>query len=578
MKTGPRGVCICLLRVLFLLGATGGFLRAAEERANSEERVVELPPFIVDQLNVGPPWHYVSVPGMEVLARVEDGVTSAFVRGEARSQHLLDLLLPRSFQEKGDAPEPVILYSQNQKLQMPKELMDEMMKKGPGAKVNPRSERIDFLPNLRLMDKDFAAGFVYLQEGQFRGRIVYTPAFVRLILEWRTPQLPSWFIEGFVLFYAGVELRENRATITEAQWLNETETERIKKDPEYPRALLPMRDILACGMGRMAPLSALQIQTRNAQTVLFIRWALSGGVERKKAFWKFVERSCLEAPTEKLFMECFGFGYADARDRLSDMLSKAVQESVDIDTGSFEVPEFKIREATVDEITRIKGDWQRMQIGYVKKVSPQHAMLYEEQAWNTLSRIETLKNPAPELAMVLGFFECERANEAVARRNLEAAVKAKVARPRAYLELARLRLIHAKEFPEGSSGKISKEQMDWVIGPLTVLETKKPEMMESYILYATALNCIEQPASPEQLAVLSRGVKLFPKSGRLVLLTILLHLTAGDGVGAAELLKVGLGFCEDRAIHERLLLIGDKYLTKAAVVPSEGRENAVKTE
>ena len=64
-----------------------------------------------------------------------------------------------------------------------------------------------------------------------------------------------------------------------------------------------------------------------AQCALFMRWAVVHDEGRQReAFWRFVERLERQPPDEALFRACFGFGYADMRDRLSDYLPEAVRE------------------------------------------------------------------------------------------------------------------------------------------------------------------------------------------------------------------------------------------------------------
>lgn len=108
--------------------------------------------------------------------------------------------------------------------------------------------------------------------------------------------------------------------------------------------------------------------------------------------------------------------------------------------SAIKLPPLALRLATDGEIARIKGDWERLEINYVRQRYPDLATKYIEQARRTLLRAYDRNDRDPRLLAVLGLCEVDAGNDAGARDYLETAARLEIVRPRVWLELARLRL------------------------------------------------------------------------------------------------------------------------------------------
>src|SRR5258706_3635731 len=109
----------------------------------------------------------------------------------------------------------------------------------------PRLNRVRFLPNIRVDDGDMCALFAYLDEKYFEGStMVLMPGYVRFLLERHTPMLPPWLVEGIVAVYDQAGFLGNPITVGPASWIGR-EGRAFERDPETPRALLPMAELFS---------------------------------------------------------------------------------------------------------------------------------------------------------------------------------------------------------------------------------------------------------------------------------------------------------------------------------------------
>src|SRR5690606_17013148 len=113
---------------------------------------------------------------------------------------------------------------------------------------------------------------------------------------------------------------------------------------------------------------------------------------------------------------------------------------------------------------RIRGDWERQQISFVRQRFPEMVEAYVEQARRTLRRAYDRGERDPQLMAVLGLTEKDAGNPALARGFLEAAVREKAVRPRANFELALMRFKELAEF--AAERKLDPNEVQSVLQPL----------------------------------------------------------------------------------------------------------------
>ena len=104
---------------------------------------------------------------------------------------------------------------------------------------------------------------------------------------------------------------------------------------------------------------------------MFIRWGLGGrGAPRRAALGKFAERSAVEPVTEALFQECFGLDFATAQQQLTAHLPEAIRDRLVLRPAQRpRLPDYTLRPANDVEIARLKGDWERLEAGFVKALT-----------------------------------------------------------------------------------------------------------------------------------------------------------------------------------------------------------------
>ena len=544
----PLRLPFCLLAMAGLAAGRG---QAAEE-APAPERFVELPPLMVAEPVNGPLWRYVEIPGLEVLSRCRDGTTLHLVEEMYRLQQLLAVMLPADLQAKRAVPDTAVLYSEESKPVVAQEVVADLLRDGKdaGGETRRSSRGVGYrsMPNLRLTDRDATSAFFILEEGGFaQAQLALTPDYIRYAIKSRTPSPPPWFVEGFVNLYDAGDFERNPITLSPVEWVSAAETKNLKRDPDYPRVLLPLAEFFSTpGPGSDAALW-------RAQATLFLRWAMEGDDHpRLPALWKFVARASAEPVTEEIFRECFGLGYVDAQERMSDYLSNAVLGTLRLKPGKLAaLPRPTPRPATDLEIARIKGDLERLEIGWVKPRYPQLVPKYAEQARRTLMRAYDKGERDPRLQAVIGLCECDTGNDAGARKFLEAAVQGGVVRPRASYELARLRYAEAQKAPAAPGGRLSAAQATSVLQPLATAWRQPPALLEMYALTADVWARSVPAFTRKNLAMLDEGVAYFPRNAPLIYQAAWLNARQGFKPEAEALIVRGLKAGTDPAFQTR---------------------------
>lgn len=576
-RSRHRFGCVVLIRIGLLAAACLAVFdraQAATPVAAKDERPVALPPFIVEEATKGPPWRYAESMGYEILSRCDDRVTRRVVEAHMGLHHLLAEVLPSQFQVKMSVPRQLILYDDELQPAASKEVITRMLRQSsalpmpedrpvPGGRGGFRlpasMPRISFLPNLRLWDRDSIGVFMIVRRDDFDpDRLALTHDYVSFVVKSRMPALPLWFIQGFLTLHQQMSYGGGRLTLEPLTWISTEHTEAVKKNPKLATPVQPLVDFLAHRplprdpAGTIDPLKAWQ-----AQAALFVRWGIEPNQEaRRTGFWKFVERSVVDGASEALFQECFGFDLAEGQVQLAAYLPQAVRRTVNFRPEKpAKFPPLPLHNASDGQIARIKGDWERLEVPYVKAISPELAPKYLEQARRTLKRGYDRGERDPRLLAVLGLCECDAGDEVAAREYLEAAVQIGPIRPRANYELARLRLADFKTSPAGRNGGLSISQTADVLRPLFAAREDLPPLPEVYELIAEAWTHSEAHATRGHLAVLHEGVRLFPRRIALVLRGAELNLKYGYHDEAAMFVEVATRVADDDATRERIAVL-----------------------
>jgi hypothetical protein len=466
------------------------------------------------------------------------------MRREQRLQELLRLMLPEELQPQLSLPKMLVLTGQSSGQALSQQLVQEFEAdvNARAAKAERRDTAVRYLPNLMLSDWDALITFAVIDEVNFsESGVTLAADSVRLRLQRCTPTLPDWAIEGFMALFATVHFQDDRVALEPMKWISATETQRLVDAADAPRILLPMSELVA-------PLTAEQrgdaehLARWRAQAALFLRWALDGkGAPARAPFWKFVARTREAPPTEALFEECFGMGSSDVRDRLSDYLPLAVKKGIALSLeergdGRMSRP----REATPAEIARIKGDWDRLAVGFVTRRSPEHVGQYLALARTTLQRGMQEETVDPRVQAVLGLTELETGRAAEARPLLDAAVAGNATGPRAYIELARLRLLEAQIRVGGAGNQLSAAEAEGILRPLAQARTQAPPIALGYVVAAQTWFQSAYELQPADQAVIAEGLRLFPRDPSILYTVALLRASRGARAEAAALVQRGL--------------------------------------
>jgi len=182
-----------------------------------------------------------------------------------------------------------------------------------------------------------------------------------------------------------------------------------------------------------------------------------------------------------------------------------------------------LRDATEAEVGRIKGDAQvlagHLELAHDEMVAPYICGVTDGPLFASL-----------------GIVEKSRGERVRSRKFLEAAARAQVVRPRAYLDLAILRL--AEVSPADST--LSANQIEAVLKPLLVARQQLPAMPEVYEVMAEVWLRSETPPSAPDLALLNQGVMRFQLRPVLLLRAAELNAKCGDPLAARMMADFGV--------------------------------------
>ncbi|WP_145928572.1 hypothetical protein OH491_22795 [Termitidicoccus mucosus] len=290
--------------------------------------------------------------------------------------------------------------------------------------------------------------------------------------------------------------------------------------------LLPMAKLLAP--------DAKPTKAWSNQCYLFAHMCLYGNrKEYQRGFIKLAMRSLSEPVTEELFKQCLGTSYKKMGVKLREYLAtgwhyaqiyEPSARGADFFAG---IAKVEPRDATQAEIGRVKGEVLRLG---GRPVESRDAFI--------IPYLRGERDPA--LLASLGLLESLENREDRALKFLDAAAKAKAERPRAYLELAKLRLRKTEAATGAPDGPLDDAQVDYILEPLLAARGQPPPMTGVYSLIGDVLLRAEQPPDAARLEIMLEGVRHFPNDGVLIYKAALLYANHGDPERARTLIGHGL--------------------------------------
>lgn len=536
----------------------------------AEGKIVTLPPFLVEEAAKPVPWRYADVAGLEVLSSCSERLTRELIANHFRLNVLLAELVPPSLQLRMSEKRTLLFVDSAHVPTASQDVVARMLlttvdPTSLDAKAEPIDDgrlrrrppppRYTFLPNLRLWDRDSQALFAIVRESEFDPRrVALTSDYVAYVLQNRMPALPPWFISGVLSLFARATFSEDALTLEPIDWISASGSAALLGGTAANHPLLPLAEFFSGQLASNDPaLGDAGLSLWQAQAALFVHWGVGGrGAPRRAAFRAFVERAAVESVTEDLFRQCFGLSFSAAQDQLTAYLPVALRERLALRPAQRpRLPDYALASASDVDGARLKGDWERLEVGFVRSQFPALAPHYLEQARRTLRRPYDAGSRDPRLLAVLGLCEVDAGNDTAARDFLEGAVaQGATLRPRAGFELARLRFAAAKG-AGADRPPLTDGQAGEVLAPLLAARNLEPPLPEVYELIAEVWSASAAAPDREALRVLEEGVRLFPRRTELIYRAAALSLRHGLPDTARWQIALGRAVAPDAAARAR---------------------------
>ncbi|MDR1012151.1 MAG: hypothetical protein LBM04_13675 [Opitutaceae bacterium] len=553
-----------------------------------ESEVVHLPQYTVTDVRVLPPpefWRYAELPGFEILSNGGNRSTLRFLKDFQQLQTAMSVVWPALVNARPNVPTLLILCSAGNSFRqfVPPSPEPDMYLTPTSLFVEDR-ERAAIVIDFMMQDVLGPDGSTYMVNDPYRQFYRQYTRFLMRRANNNKP-FPGWLEEGlsrifstldfgkkYIEFarvdggFGGFASPSNVSTFSNFGAHGGFSRNGIFDDPfnsnghhhdpfyagglrhdiggysgfGYMRGapssrfgyIMPLRDML--GDDR----SKIRRGNWSAQCYAFVHMCLYGrNKKHQKGFLDFAARALAGPVDENDFKACFGRthrqmeielrGYVDFTDH-QYVLFKAPRG-----TPGLPAPKpIELRDATQAEIGRIKGETLRL-AGHPEDSREAFIIPYLRRERD------------PGLLASLGLLESLEGRDDRARKFLETAARMGVVRPRAYVELAQLRLAEVLETPAAPGGKLSAAQVARVLDPLFTARSQPPQMEEVYSLIGyTWLRSAATPA-PANLEVLLEGAARFPRNTRIVLQAAELYARHGPPDTAGALIKLGIRVARD---------------------------------
>lgn len=488
--------------------------------------VIELPKFEVTDSRLLPPpekWRYAAIPGFEVLSNISERETKRFVQDFLLLQEAVNVIMPGMRGGGVSVPTSLIIAGRGDGFNrfMPADRGDDLYRTNSLFFDDPERGAIvvDFALSELLLEDNTTQ-----ESDPYRG--FYREYFRFLIRRMSGQKPPAWFEEGLVQLFSSIDFTK--------KWINFAQVGDGfggQRDGDFNtmlsrRALMPFPELFSESRG----------QTRStfwsAQAYAFVHMCLYGrGQIYQKPFVQFLSRIGSEPPTEEIFKECFKKDYKKMLLELRGYIGftdyKSLRYTAKKGQALPDPPPFTLRSANEAEVGRIIGETLRLG-GHGEKA---HLALIAPY-------IRGERDPA--LLAALGLDERVAKHDERALKFLEAAAKAGVVRPRAYLELARLRQAGWPAGTMDGERPLDERQVSQVLEPLLTARRQPPPMAEIYEFISAVWMRSGKPPTREDLKIVNEGVNYFSRRPTLLWRAATLNLRHGDPEIARQIVTYAL--------------------------------------
>lgn len=523
---------------------------------------VELPAFIP-----GDPegWLYATCEGAEVLALAPVEATRAYVQNIAQQRANLDALLPEDLRLSWERPITVLLYAQDNPEPLPgdfgpllagihTERERERAAENREGKPLQVVVRPHVIPGIWVPDADGIGFFNAIAPKLKASELSALPApqYISYLLDSRNPPLPAWLTDGISSFFAQATLIGAEVDVQPAIWISPAQSMLMARDKSIPAEFLPLAEVFAYVNPGSASSDERRMMTIRSEAALLVRWAMEGRAPGgADALWTFARGLRPGADTAALFKASFGISTEDAVDALKAYLPQALRKRARIRVRDARPAAVEIRSATPAEVARLRGEWERLAGVLVLGLEPSLRPHYEERARRTLASGPDNVAADPELLAARGLMAVESGDDDAALPLLEAACRSPRPRPRAVVELARIRLARARAaLPE--DGRLDAAASAPIVDALRSVLGSRPPMPRAYQVLADTWGVAEVPPTAEELELLVSGVRTIPANVGLVLSVARLLIDLERPEQAREVIDTGLAYVTEDAGRRRL--------------------------
>jgi tetratricopeptide (TPR) repeat protein len=528
-----------------------------------EDEATMLDPVFVEA-STQTPWRHVSVPGYEILSHCPDAFNGTYAHALQQATAARLALLPAAFWGEMPTPMKIVLYDRAPEKRagyVSANPIDLGWASENGAILGSGSVQLSHPVTVGDGDTYISCGNYWDLESASRDLSVDADS--EILMGNRVPRLPAWFVAGVVGpcgLYVNRLIKSDPSgdflLLRNALWISSAETRAIQNETKEKKPgnagagvqpLLPLGIVFSGhGIGGHEDLW-------NAEVALLVRWGLFKSGERK-AFLELVDQATHAPVTEQLFQRFLGMGYAGVEQQLKTYLPVAVMEPIKVPFAAPPEAALNIRDATATEVARIIGDWGRLEgqsagLGYIE-----YRNECLDQADKVFERAFGRRNTNPSFLAAFGLYELQVGDDLRAREALEAATRAGVVRPRAYVELARLRLDSALPSVKSGIGDLSEADFAAILGLLTTAREQMPSLLPAYQVLAKAFEHAPEKPLRAELGSLDEALRLFPRDAALAYKVATLYRTFGYADEATAIVDRALAFAEND--EARALLSG----------------------
>ncbi len=521
------------------------------------EEPVRLPPFIVKEPLLGPRWRLARTDRFEVLSRSNDHKATDMVEAYRAAFAKLEVLLPPRFVATHDLPIKLIVYDESLWPRSTQEEVAAMLAgisdRVPKVDLTPRqevyfdqmrapwltSQAVEvpdkpsppqtpasvFFTDMRLTDLDEVVIFSLAPPGYNQTfSISLRSTLVAHLMGKRTSSLPPWFMRGFLEVYREVEFNAFGLSLSPLELDSTGATAAAQNNPETVTAhFVPLPQLL------FSPPAHRDVLLDDRQLGLFVRWALDPkGGNAPDALWTLVEHACGQPVDEAAIQRAFLLSSAEIDQALRDYLPHALRHGVHWDQPAVELAEITFREATSIEVARIKGDWERLEADWVRHNHRELEDRYADKARQTLYRGGRKGDADPQLLVVRALFELEAGDPTAAEELLAKALATGAPlRPRAYLELARLRFARWQADNAGTDELLPAAVAAPWLELLRTAAGSSPQMPEVYHTYLAIIAARQGRFTAEDAEFIGKGGAAYPRDRRIALARVLNWIELG---------------------------------------------------